>query len=103
MADLVLAAAAVTLVLIFFRVRRAGRSYAILREWEEESLAVPLAPAPSFGVTLEDMSGLVNELAPTLRPASRVAAPQSATFPTQNPAEAGHIWSSPCGKRVYIN
>lgn len=101
MADVVLALAALALIVTFVRVRRAGQSYSILREWEEETIQ---AVRPPQGVSLEDMSGLVNELAPTLRPASRVAAPQASAFAAgHNPNDAGHIWSSPCGKRVYIN
>ena len=47
-------------------------------------------------VSLEDMRRTITDLTPTLRPAERVTAPQSSV-------ESGHIWNSPCGKRVYIN
>jgi hypothetical protein len=51
---------------------------------------------PAGHVTLEDMGELISELTPTLRQTAMVTAPQS-------PVDRGHIWSSPCGKRVYIN
>lgn len=47
-------------------------------------------------VSMQAMTELVTELAPTLRDTAMVTAPQSC-------ADRGHVWASPCGKRVYIN
>ena len=47
-------------------------------------------------VSTEEMSEMVKDLAPTLRPSERVTAP---SFPIQS----NHVWDSPSGKRVYIN
>lgn len=47
-------------------------------------------------VSMQAMTEMVTELTPTLRNAAMVTAPQS--YP-----DRGHIWASPCGKRVYIN
>jgi hypothetical protein len=47
-------------------------------------------------VTLEAMNEMISDLAPTLRETAMVTAPQSYV-------DRGHVWASPCGKRVYIN
>jgi hypothetical protein len=52
--------------------------------------------ASQDSVSLDAMSEMISELAPTLRETAKVTAPQSHT-------DRGHVWASPCGKRVYIN
>lgn len=48
------------------------------------------------GVSSAEMGQVVRELTGQLNPPSRVTSP---TLPT----EAGHVWNSPTGKRVYMN
>lgn len=45
---------------------------------------------------MQAMTDMITELAPSLRDTAMVTAPQS--YP-----DRGHVWASPCGKRVYIN
>ena len=47
-------------------------------------------------VSLQAMAEMITELTPSLRDTAMVTAPQS--YP-----DRGHVWASPCGKRVYIN
>lgn len=47
-------------------------------------------------VSMQAMTDMITELAPSLRDTAMVTAPQS--YP-----DRGHVWASPCGKRVYIN
>lgn len=57
-------------------------------------------PGESRGsVSLQAMTSRITELAPSLRETARVTAAQT----PQAPLEAGHIWASPNGRRVYIN
>lgn len=85
MSEIGLAVGALLLAFLLFQLRqaRALKSY-------------PLRWDGAGRVTLEEMDEVVSELTPTLRQTAMVTAPQ--TFP-----DRGHVWSSPCGKRVYIN
>lgn len=47
-------------------------------------------------LTVDEMGELVTELSPTLKPSSKV------TSPNFEP-DSSHVWSSPSGKRVYMN
>jgi hypothetical protein len=49
-----------------------------------------------IGVSAEEMGQVVQELSMGLNPPSRVTSP---TFSM----ESSHVWSSPSGKRVYMN
>ena len=85
MAQIGLAVGAIMLCLLLthFRQRRLAYSRRLRRAAREN-------------ITLEAMTDMVTELAPTLRETAMVTAPQSLP-------DRGHVWASPCGKRVYIN
>ncbi len=53
-------------------------------------------PEPTESVSCREMTDLVQELGREMNTLDLVTAPQLAQ-------EHGHIWSAPCGKRVYIN
>lgn len=80
---LVVGAMVLSMLLVHFRRKRLAGS----GRWRRVDRA---------GVSLAAMTEMVAELTPTLRQTAMVTAPQSSV-------ERGHVWASPCGKRVYIN
>lgn len=83
MSEIGVAVGAILLILFFVR-------------WHRGSLATPRRLGAEEQVTMEAMTEMVAELTPSLRETAMVTAPQSLP-------DRGHVWASPCGKRVYIN
>lgn len=92
MSDSELGLALVALLLTFLlgRWRRARIAKSILSQWKSVE-----------SVSFQDMNDLVAELAPTLGEQAMVPTPPGA--PDIAAVDRGHIWSTPCGKRVYMN
>ncbi len=88
--ELGLALVALLLTFLFGRWRRARIAKSILIRWKSAE-----------SVSLKDMHDLVAELAPTLGEHAMVPTPPVA--PDVTPVDRGYIWSTPCGKRVYMN
>lgn len=88
--ELGLALVALLVTFLFGRWRRARIAKSILTQWKSDE-----------SVSFQDMHDLVAELAPTLGEQAMVPTPPVAQDVA--PVDRGHIWSTPCGKRVYMN